>query len=204
MATIPIYARDDFEKLTELRQQVEIAERKAAAMRLDAAREQFTPRRIGDDESNEDAVEAEAAAMVKAKQDAFDAFVDEAAERAEMWSVEPIGHEEFRELLKEHPPRTTKDDDGKEVTVPEDQGFEVNTSTFPKALLTFVDPEDETIRTVVEPKFDSEAAFRRRLKRLSAGHFDSIWAAAFMENRGGIVDPKGLRYSPATPRSDET
>ena len=192
--TIPIYDGDDFERLSELRREVEIAERKAASL-SDA------PRRFGD-------LPAASSDEVQAAKDAYDAFVDEAAERAEMWVLHPIGHAEFRQLLKDHPPRKVPeaDTDGKshEVTHPEDAGWEFNVETFPKALLEFIDPDDDDIRTVVEPKFDTVAALRKRLKRLSVGEYDSIWAAAYMLNNGAVADPKASRFSPAGPRSDET
>lgn len=187
--TIPIYDGDDFERLSELRRDVAVAERKA-----EEGAGSRTSARAGDDEPD----------FLQEAKDAFDAFVDEAAERAEMWVLNPIGHEEFRELLKAHPPRTIKDDDGKDIPDPDDDGWDVDTETFPKALLLFVDPDDDEIRTVVEPKFDTEAQFRRRLKRLSVGEFESIWVAAYQLNSGAIADPKHFRFSPAGQRSSET
>src|SRR5690349_15962520 len=105
-ATIPIYDGDDFERLAELRREVDIAERKVLT---ESARETVAaPRRAGDEISNPVA-EAERAAQ--AARDAFDAFVDEASERAETWVIAPIGHEEFRALLREHPPRKVDGED---------------------------------------------------------------------------------------------
>lgn len=203
-ATIPLYQDDDFERLADLRREVSIAERHLAQKRLDAAEAAMGPARAGDDEPDGVRLAREA---LQAAQDAFDAFVDESSERAEMWSLKPIGHEEFRRLLKDHPPRTVfegEGDDRKEVDHPDDAEWDVNTETFPKALLLFVDPDDEEIRTVVEPKFDSEAAFRRRVKRLSEGEFQSLWVTAYFANKGGAGDPKSGRFSPATQRSIET
>lgn len=198
--TIPIYDGDDFERLAELRREVAIAERKLEAAKADAAGAAL---RLGDGDSV-----ADAQAEVKRAQDAYDAFVDEAAERAEMWVLHPIGHEEWRELLKAHPPRkvTTTGADGKEAeeTDPEDAYFGVNTETFPKALLLFVDPEDDEIRTVAEPAFDTTAALRKRVKRLSVGEFETLWVSAYQLNSGAIADPKLSRFSPAGPRSDAT
>lgn len=190
-ATIPIYEGDDFERMAELRREVEIAERKAEADALSRGE-----RRMGDDEPAEPGYVTEA-------RSAFDAFVDEAAERAETWVLEPIGHEEFRTLLAEHLPRKVKGEDGKESDHPDDEAFGVNSETFPKALLTYVDPEDEEIRTVAEPRLEP-AALRRRLKRLAAGEYQSMWVVALMLNRQGIVDPKEAKYSPSTLRSSGT
>ena len=190
-APIPIYDGDDFERMAELRREVDIAERKYDRAREDAEAS-ASAARLGDD----DTAVAEAKAKYEEAQQAFSAFVDEAAERAETWVLHPIGHEEFRALLRDHPPRkVTETVDGKEVetTHPDDLGFDVNTETYPKALMLFVDPEDEEIRTVHEP-FESVAALRKRIKRLSAGEFDSMWIAAHMLNNGAVADPKVSNY----------
>lgn len=193
-ATIPIYHDDDFERLAELRMEVSIAERRHEVAKAEAAESEGSPLRLGDDDPDE---VAEKRAALEGARQAFNAFVDEATERAEMWVLEPIGHEEFRNLLRTHPPRKITEgegDDAKEVVHPDDRDWEVNTETFPKALLLFVDPDDDEIRTVVQPKFDTEAAFRRRVKRLSEGEFDSIWATAYAANKGGLRDLKAARF----------
>lgn len=193
--TVPLYDGDDFERITELRRAVNIAEAHAREAQASGTA------RAGDD-----------GADVQAAKDAFDAFVVEAAERAEMWVLQTIGHEEFRNLLREHPPRKVMvkvpNDDGTERDVeqdhPEDAPFGVNTETFGKALLTFVDPDDDEIRTIAEPEFASEAARRKRFKRLSSGEFDTLWVRAKTLNEGGVLDPKLSMYSTATVTSDET
>jgi len=195
--TIPLYHGDDFEQLGELRRAIEIAERKAEA-------EQNAPRRAGDD--------LPAAENLAAARANFSAFVDEATERAEMWVLQPIGHEEFRNLLRDHPPRKITEPDGeggeREVTHPEDAELapliNVNTETFPKALLGFVDAEDDEIRTIAEPVFDSPAAMRKRLRRLAAGEFESLWVSAYMINDGTIGDPKASPYYSGAPKPDVT
>lgn len=192
-STIPIYDGDDFEKLAALRQNVTIAERKA-----EEEADRGVSRRIGDDEPTGGIPD-----YLQAARDAYDAFVDEAVERAEMWVLEPIGHEEFRALLKEHQPRKTTGEDGKEVVEPTDAAYGVNVETFPKALLTYIDPEDDEIRTIAEPVFESPTAMRRRVKRLSAGEFETLWTEAYLLNRRGVQDPKLLRFSPTASRSGE-
>lgn len=199
-ATIPIYHDDDFEKLADLRREVDVADRKVDAARQRALEAQFSAR-AGDD--NPDDVRLAEAAAEKAR-DVFDAFVDEASERAEMWELKPIGHEEFRGLLKDHPPRKVIDDEGAEAPHPDDVHWGVNTESFPTALLLFVDPEDSEHRTVVGPKFDTEDLFVKRVRRLSDGEFDTMWTTALMANQGGVADPKSQRFSPTTPRSDGT
>lgn len=195
-ATIPIYHDDDFERLAELRMEVSIAERRLKAAQAEAEQADAANLRAGDDVPDGGVQDAKDA--LHAAQEAFNVFVDEASERAEMWELKPIGHEEFRALLKDHPPRKVmagEGEDRKEITHPEDgPPFNVNTETFPKALLLFVDPEDEDIRTVVAPKFDTEAALRKRVKRLSVGEFETLWTTVFMENKGGVVDPKLVQF----------
>lgn len=193
-ATIPIYHDDDFERLSELRMEVSIAERRVEAARKEAEEASSSNPRAGDDET--DSVQ-EAKDALRAKQEEFNAFVEDAATRAEMWTLKPIGHEEFRNLLAAHPPRKVwkgEGEDRKEVVHPDDAGWELNVSTFPKALLLFVDPDDEDIRTIVEPTFDTDAALRKRVKRLSKGEFESMWTTAYMANEGGISNPKAMTY----------
>lgn len=213
--TVPILADGDEETLRDLRRALMIAQRNAKA-------NAGVPQRGGDPESDAD---------VTAAKTAHDEFLDVAAERAEGWTLETIGHREFRELLKQHPPRTTThtNDDGttEEIVDPEDEKFGVNTETFPQALLLFVDPDDPEIRTIAEIDIDGEnlaeevepaqhddqgkpIAFKhgvkvtRRVKRLSAGHFNSLWTNALSLNELGVGDPKLDRFSPATLTSNET
>lgn len=214
--TIPILADGDEETLRDLKRALVIARRNAKA-------NAGVPQRGGD---------AVPDAEVEAAKAAHDEFLDVAAERAEGWVLETIGHHEFRELLKQHPPRKTtrtNEDDGttEEIVDPEDEAFGVNTETFPRALLLFVDPDDPEIRTIAEINIDGEniaeevepaqhddqgkpVAFKhvakvtRRVKRLSAGHFNSLWTNALSLNELGVGDPKLDRFSPATLTSNET
>lgn len=187
--TIYLYDGDDFERLSELRRKVEIAERRAEQ----AAR---APRRFGDSPADDGVQQAK---------DAYDAAVDEAAERAESWVLQAIGHEEFRELLKAHPARKVTEgegDEAREVTHPEDAGFDVNTESFGKALLRFADDDDTDHRTILEPALTGKA-LEKRLRRLAAGEFDTLWIAAYQLNLGGVADPKLDRFS-TTPTSSAT
>lgn len=174
-AIVPIYDGDDFQQMADLRRAVEIAERNATA----------APLRVGDDVTSE----------VQAAKDRFDAFVNEASTRAEEWVLEPIGHTEFYDLVADHPPRTEKDDEGKERVIDDDAPFGVNSRSFGKALLEFVDPEDPDIRTVKSPAFEYADGLSKRLKRLTAGEFDTIWMRAYQLNAGGVADPKASLYS---------
>ncbi|HEY9353409.1 MAG TPA: hypothetical protein VIP28_09175 [Nocardioides sp.] len=213
--TIPILADGDEETLRDLRRALAIAKRNA---KTNAG----VPQRGGDPAPDEE---------VEAAKVAHDEFLDVAAERAEGWTLETIGHHEFRELLKQHPARTVTrtNEDGttEEVVEPEDEGFGVNTETFPRALLLFVDPDDPEIRTIAALDIDGEdivgeievaqhddqgkpTAYKhgvkvtRRVKRLSAGHFQSLWTSAMSLNELGVGDPKLDRFSPATRTSTET
>lgn len=205
--TVPIYADGDRERLRELKAAVDVAERNANEARKEAAK--GVSLRGGDPVPTEGLDEA-----VKAAEVAYDAFLDEAAERAEGWVLDHIGFREFRELLKAHPPRTTTEvaEDGstKEIVEPIDKAFGVNVEEFPYELLLFVDKDDPDIRTVVELKQgktniarDTEK-LRKRVKRLSEGQFDDLWQRAYWLNKAGVNDPKLERYSPVIPRSSET
>ena len=210
--TVPILVDGDQERLDELDRAVQVAARKAQAVALRAKASAGTPLRGGDEIPAEEITKAEAS--LQAAQDAFDAFLDEAAERAEDWILESIGHEEFRDLLKDNPIRTittTKEDGSTSEEIdPEDKAWGVNTETLPKLLILFADPEDPDIRTVAEVKVGrtniakDPAALRKRVKRLSAGQFEKLFAEALLLNRAGVSDPKFNRFSPITPRSDET
>lgn len=183
-ATIPIYQGDDSERLAELRMAVAIAERQAT--------QSTGPRRGGDPAPSED---------VKAAQAAYDAFVDEAAERAVEVVVRAIGRRRFRDLLAEHPARKVKDDKGEEVTHEDDAEYEVNAETFPPALLTFAESGEEGVRTIIGPDdvLKSPTALRDFLDDdLTEGDYRKIFAVAYWINRTPGSDPKELRYSPST------
>ncbi|WP_370290240.1 hypothetical protein [Nocardioides sp.] len=188
---VPIYDGDDDIRLHELRMAVEIAER--AALKAEGV-----PRRFGDDESP--------SAELDAARAAYDAFVDEAAERAEEWTVSAIGHEAFRQLLAEHPPRQVEDpkDPAKKVDHPEDAGWGFNLETFPKALLLFVDPEDGEHRTILSVSGLDLASLGKKLRRLSDGEFQTLWTVAYTLNTSAVADPKATRFSTGAQRSDET
>lgn len=196
--TITIYADGDQERLGELRRAADHARRLAIA-------NAGVPLRGGDESPDEVVAQAQAA---------HDAFVDEAAERAEGWHLHSIGFEEYRNLVKAHPARkvTEQREDGtvEEKAHPDDEDFGINVETFPKELLLFADPEDDDLRTVVELKVGREniaknpEKLRKRVKRLSAGQFYALWTNAMVLNQIGVSDPKFDRFSPTTPRSSET
>ncbi|UUW88403.1 hypothetical protein [Pimelobacter simplex] len=189
--TIPIYADGDLDRLTEARQAVAVAERRAQEA-------QAHPRRLGDNVDPD--------AEVTAAQAAYDKLIDAAAESAEEWIVDSIGHEDWRELVAAHPARKVQGtgDEAADVTHPDDEEWGVNVETFPKALLMWVDPEDDEHRTVLKAGDIELVGLSRRIKRLSMGQFETLWVTAFMLNTAGVNDPKATRFSPSVPRSDET
>lgn len=171
--TVPLYADEDYENIVDARRKLEQAK---SAERL--AQSGGTAR-AGDD--NETVAETRAE---------YEAVVAAAAERAEMWVLHSIGHVEFRDMLRDHAPRKVTDAEGVEAIHPEDAAFGVNTETFGKVLLEYVDPDDDEIRTIVEPEFATDKDRRRRLKRLSAGEFDTLWTRAWGLNVSAVRDPK--------------
>jgi hypothetical protein len=184
-ATVVIYQGDDLETLGDLRREAERADR-----RVEEHRRSGAPRRDGDELPS-----------AKPQKDAYDAFVAEAAERAVTVTLRALGRRRFRDLVADHPPRISKDDEGNETTHPDD-GYGVNAETFPMALLTFVDSD---MRTITEPEFSTSAALREFLDDvISEGDFDSLWTTAYFLNRSPGADPKVSRYSTDSPSSVET
>lgn len=179
--TITIYADGDLERLEELY--------------LAVVQARLTLQSAGKDEAGrfgEDHAEQKAA--VDAAEAAYEAFVDEAAERAQAWELDTIGHAAFRQLLRDHPPRmidNPEPGEGKpaQVAHPDDEEWKVNVETFGEALLLYVDREDPDLRTITEPSKGVAAA----VKRLSLGQFDHLWRTAYNLNRSGVIDPKALR-----------
>lgn len=203
-ATFVLYQGDDLDRLAEKRRKVAIAER--------AAEQDSATARAGDTDAAVDTARRE-----------FDAFVDEAAERALTVELHSIGRIAFRDLVAQHPPRKVQRkvrleralgeseeppaETSEEVEHEDDAGYGVNTETFPEALLCYFDDseDDEPVQTIAQPTFKSAAARARFVNReLSEGDFERLWLGAFMLNRSPSADPKALSYGTASPSSDET
>jgi hypothetical protein len=183
-ATIPIYQGDDTERLAELRMAVAIAERQAQIA-------SGAPKRGGDDDPQ---------AAVNAAQAEFDAFVDEASERAIEVVVRAIGRRRFRDLLAEHPAREVDDKDGKKVTHEDDREYGVNVETFAPALLLFAEAGEDGVRTIMGPSevTKSPTVLRDFLDdEVTEGDYEKIFTVAYWINRAPGSDPKELRYSPS-------
>lgn len=178
-AEIVIYQGDDLARLADLRRTAEAATRAGAGNSL----------RVGDDGAGQ------------AERDAYDAFVDEAAERAVVVKVRAIGRKRFRDLMAEHPPRKVDGEDGPE-THEDDAPYDVNTDSFPEALLAF---RDGDVSTIVSPEFGTSAAARDFLENdIADGDFESLWVGAYFLNRAPSADPKASRFSTGSPRLNET
>lgn len=202
--TVPIYQDDDFEQLSELRLEVAVAERELTQKRLESLMPApLEVARLGDPPVNP---LAELEEQVAEKRAAVDAFIDQAADRADGWDLHHIGHEAWIDLVAAHPERKItvgEGEEAKEVPHPTDEHYGVNTDTFGTALLLFVDPDDEDHRTIAKVGGRDRTAIRGLVRRLSQGQLDTLWLTAWQLNTGAVVDPKLWRYSSA-PRSIES
>lgn len=192
--TVPIYQGDDAAKLADLRRALSVAEAKAAH-EIEGAVRASRSQNLRDGDADpvaevRDRVEAEVAKA----QAALDAFLPEAAERALGVTIRALGSRRFREIVADHPARkvTRKVGDTEEEVVHEDDApFGVNTETFPRALLTFVDSEDTSVRTILEPEFKGSREIGDFVDdELTEGNMDRLWIAAFALNRSQGADPK--------------
>jgi hypothetical protein len=192
--TVVIYQGDDLEHLAELHRAVVRAEAVAEAAVADAKTAAKSPLRTGDEAPS---TQGEAGA-VKAAQEAYNAYVDEAAERAIVVRLSTIGRR-FRSLLAEHPART-HEVDGKPETVEDDEVYGVNTETFPLALLAFSNNGART--TSLDPAV-SDADLAAFLDEVPDGDFETLWQTAYWLNRARGSDPKDSKFSTASLRSGE-
>lgn len=209
-ATVLIYQGDDLERISELRRTAEVAKRKAQA-KLDTATAvaEVTARRNGD-EIGTVAAQEEYDAAVTPSQEAYNAFVEVAAERALEVQLHSIGKLRFKKLMDEHPPRMVEapsvDDDDAPADAPDEvmhdedgHPFYVNTETFPWALLSYIDEDNSEIRTIAEPQFKDRKECMGFLEdELADGEFGGLWVKAWSLNRAGGADPKATLYSTAS------
>lgn len=158
-----IYQGDDLETIAELQRAADHAERSG------------TPLRLGD--VVEDTPE----------QQALDAFIDGAAERAVDVELVSIGSRRFRELVEAHPPRMV----GEEVHE-EDAHYGVDVTSFPMALLSY---REGDVRTVGSPDASAPELFEFLADEVSEGDFERLWVTAYYLNRAPGRDPKAERQS---------
>ena len=184
VTTVLLYQGDDYEQLGLLKRQAELAARLEGDKKTEA--------RHGD---ASDAQEAK---------DAYDAFVEVAAARALEVQLRAVGRKRFRDLMSEHPPRKVTVE-GTQQVHEDDQVFDVNTETFPDALLTYVDQGDRKVRTITAPEFATAAECQAFLDNDAAdGDYEKLWQAAYWLNRSVGADPKAARYSLGSPTSSES
>lgn len=161
-ATVLLFQGDDRERLEELLADIESTTAVAAA----------TPSRIGD-------TDTDALAALQA----YNAFVEEAKERAVKVVVQALGRRKWRDLRREH---TTTSEDGEEL---DQEGF-----------------ADVLVpASVVEPQFDTRAELEAFLDELNDADFSRLFTAAYAVNyTAGVVDPKAFSVSDLTQQNDET
>lgn len=171
-----IYKGEDLRRIAELKKTADTAERAYAQ-----AVESGTAR--GGDSGHLDAREALREA------------VNDAATRAETVVVQHLGKTRWRALLAQHRPRYIRrmiDGQLQDVMDDDDAQFNVNTDSFPDALLSYVDPSDTEVRTILEPEFATPADRAKWLEKLRGGDFDKLWAVAYFLNSQQTIDPKAL------------
>lgn len=173
-AKVTIYQGDDMANLAELRQAVDVAERKheKAKKAVDDALASGSLR-IGDDlpEQYED--------DLRAARSAYEAAVDEASERAVEVTLVAMKRKAFRDLMAAHPPRKDNEDDAQ---------YGVNFDTFPPEFLA---------KSIAGPVgFDPED--------LPDGEYEHVFAAGFYLNRLPGADPKAEISWRERPSSDVT
>lgn len=201
-APVVLYQGDDEEHIYELRTQLIIAQ---ADLTGALQRTSGSPKRLGEPEGGADVEKLRGA--VDAAQVELDTFIDQAAGRAEEFRVQAIGRSAFRDLRHAHPARKVSETiDGEErlVVHPDDQQWAVNTDTFGRALLAFVDRDDDDHRTLVAPVLTEQQLTKLLDRELAEGNFVKLWQTAYGLNASVGADPKAWRSSAPTPTSGET
>lgn len=171
-AQVVIYQGDDLQRLGELRRAADIAQRM-----VDEFKQSGTARG-GDAPSAED------------EKAAYNAFVEEAAERAVVIEVHALGRKQFRSLMAAHPPRKVDGDEGKHVVHEDDAGYDVNMDDFPAPFLA---------ASIAEPTFPTPADCERFLDDLADGDFDRVFSTAYWLNRAPGADPQSSKFSLGPP-----
>lgn len=177
--TVVIWQGDDLDELAQLRRAVDIAERNVIL--------RAEPDRLGDPTNDPDQDED-----VLTARRAYNAFVDEASERAVTIRLEALGRRQFRDLAAKYEPR--KDESGQVLA--DDAPFGVNIDAIGDELLP---------AAIVEPVFDPRSTdCQRFLEDLAEGDYARLIAAAVMLNKGVQADPKDSLYSLSSRTSTES
>jgi len=175
--TVILWHGDDYQPLADLLKDVETA---ATTAVMDG------PARLGDDPGT------------KSASAAYDAFREEALERATRVEMRALGRKAWRSLLGEHSPRkiSEKAEDGTEHEVmhPDDQiGW--NAETLPEPLVK---------ACLVPDQFESAETRDEWLDGLSDPEFSRLYSAAVGLNISGGPDPKARLSSLLDLTSTET
>lgn len=164
--TVSLFQGDDLVRHEEL-----LAEMQRTAQGISG-----TSARLGDD--------PKVAARLAAE--AFNAFKDEAEERAAKVEIRAVGRKTWRDLVAKHPARPDEDDD-------EARGFNVD---------TFAD--DLIPACIVEGQFASIADRDAFLDDLPDGLWNLLYRECVDLNLSTGPDPKARISLPADPTGDET
>ncbi|HET8614292.1 MAG TPA: hypothetical protein VFL94_02120 [Actinomycetales bacterium] len=140
--------------------------------------------------------------------EAYNAFIDEAQERAVTVLLRALGRTKWRAMVAEHTrPVKVKRPVTEKREAPD--GAVVETSRF-------VEVEEDQLdepgfapvlvaASMLEPGFDTAVERDEFLDALSDADFSRLYTAAWVLNQSsGVVDPKPLNVSDLTPSSDET
>ena len=151
-AEVVIYQGDDLAKLRELYQVTEMEDIKAPARKNDPV-----------------------ADAVKEAAKAYDAFVDEAAERAIAVTIQQVGRRRWRQVRDECPPR--KDDEADQII-----GYDRD------ALGEILVPE-----SIIAPVFNSTTERADFLDMLSEADWERLVTAVIDVNTTAVGNPKGIK-----------
>lgn len=115
--------------------------------------------------------------------DEYEALKAEAIAAGKTVKIKAVGRREWRRLKLEHPPRTDAD----EETVRGDRMAGVNVESV----------EDDLVYvSLLEPEFESRAAYDEWANELSEGEFQTILQRAWKLANIAQYDPKSLPASP--------
>lgn len=113
----------------------------------------------------------------------YAALYAEAMEHATTVRLEAVGRRDWRRLREKHPPRT----EGHDEDVRGDRRAGVNTETV----------EDDLVRaSLVDPTFESVAAFEEWADRFSMGEWQTLVIKAWELANGARFNPKAPPSSP--------
>lgn len=142
-----------------------------------------SPSRIGDADPTQDAIRA------------YDAFMDEASERAVKVELVALPRKRYREMVAAHPARMVPGPDGAEVVHEDDADAGFNTDTL----------GDDLVPLSFAPgQFGTDFERDEFVDALSDGQFSVLYSAALGLNRGFGPNPKARLSTHLAQTSGET